>query len=149
MRLDRDRLLGFYIGFISRQAHRFFEQEFKPYQLGRGSLFILKKLYEKDGVHQSVLQSSIHVDKANITRAVAKLAELGYIRKESDSVDNRANLIYLTDKAYDFKPKFEAIIRKWNDILTAELSKEEKAKLKDMLIRMCEKTLDYFSEQGN
>lgn len=148
MNLDKHRLYGFYIGFISRQAHRYFEQQFKPYELGRGSLYILKRLYEQDGIHQSELQNSVHVDKANITRALSKLAELGYIKKVSDLADNRANLIYLTQKALVFKPKFESIIKVWNEILTNHLTTEEKDAVREMLIRMCENTMEYFSKKG-
>jgi DNA-binding MarR family transcriptional regulator len=144
MDLNKDKSFGFYIGFINRQAHRYFDQQFKTYDLNRGSIFILKRLYEQDGVRQHDLCDELHLDKANITRAISKLLEMDYVRKEQDVADSRANKIFLTEKAISFKKEFHAIFHSWSNILTGGLSKEQNEEMKQILIIMSENAESYF-----
>jgi DNA-binding MarR family transcriptional regulator len=148
MDLKIKRSFGFYFSFITRQAHRYFEQKFQPFGLHRGSIFILRKLYNQDGIRQNELCNYLHLDKANITRTVAKLIELDYVRKEQDITDSRANRIYLTTKGKDFRPEFDMIFQSWNDVLTTGMIDIEKDELKKDLIKMSENAWNYFKEFG-
>jgi len=148
MDLKEKRSIGFYLNFMGRQAHRYFEQKFHPFGLPRGSTYILRKLYKKDGLRQNDLCNFLHLDKANITRTIAKLLEMGYVRREQDELDSRANRIFLTKKARDFKPDFDAIFRSWNDIMTTGLNKKEKDQLIETLILMSENAQNYFENKG-
>ncbi|HPR17199.1 MAG TPA: MarR family transcriptional regulator [Candidatus Cloacimonadota bacterium] len=135
---EEERSFGFCVSFISRQAHRYFDQQFRLYEMNRGSLYILRRLYLKDGVHLNTLGDSLHMDKANITRAIAKLLETGYIRKEQDIADSRAYLVYLTPKAWEFKARFDAIFMSWDEVITAGFSEDDKNILKLFLQKMCD-----------
>ena len=77
-------------------------------------------------------------DKINRTRPtvtvlVDKLEKLGYIKREVSEKDNRYTYIYLTKKGKDFKPVFEKISNKLNDMLYKNLSKDESDILENLL----------------
>lgn len=149
LNLSDKRSYGFYFSFMARQGHRYFEQKFQPYGLHRGSIFILRKLFNQDGLRQHDLCNYLHLDKANITRTVAKLIELDYVRREQDAADSRANRIYLTNKGKAFRPEFESIFQSWSDVLITGITDEEKEKMTEILIKMSENAQDYFEVKGN
>ena len=136
--------IGFYVGYLARSAHRYFEQEFSKHGLNRGALFILTQLYLKDGMKQNELCANIHLDKAAVTRTIEKLENAGFVIRQSHPTDARAKLIFLTEKAMDFEMKFSKIFQNWSSILTADFSNLEKDMLMDFLKRMSNNTDDHF-----
>ncbi len=59
---------------------------------------ILVHLWHKDGQNQKDLAENVFKDKATITRAVVMLEKLDIVRRVSDEVDKRQNLVYLTER---------------------------------------------------
>jgi DNA-binding MarR family transcriptional regulator len=142
----KDKSIGFFISYLTRQAHRYFEMEFTRHGLNRGSIFILKQLYRNDGIRQSDLSSSLHFDKANIARLVQKLMKCGFIVKDKDNTDNRANKIFLTQKARDFESEFNSIFQGWNRIILKGFSKADEKALWNSLSKMVENSERYFQD---
>lgn len=147
MKQDKDKSIGFLISYLARQAHRYFEIEFAKHGLNRGSIFILKRLYGEDGIRQQDLSSSLHFDKANITRLVRKLQELNFVQKLPDKEDKRAYKIYLTKKARDFQPVFTEIFQGWGGIISTNLNKQDENKIWNYLNKMSKNTEIYFKEK--
>jgi len=110
---------------LSRSAHKYFEHQLKPLDLNRGSLFILKRLYEKDRISQNELCDLLQMDKANIARIIAQLVELDYVNKELNENDQRAYRLNLTKKADDNKIKILSIFTSWSQILTKDFSEND------------------------
>lgn len=121
----RQKSIGFYISMLSRSAHKYFEHQLKPLDLNRGSLFILKRLYEKDRISQNELCDLLQMDKANIARIIAQLVELDYVNKELNENDQRAYRLNLTKKADDNKIKILSIFTSWSQILTKDFSEND------------------------
>jgi len=140
--------IGFWINYISKQAHRYFTESFGKIGLNRGSVYILKKLYDEDGINQNALSSSIHLDKANITRALNKLFEQGFIVKSQDTADKRANMIFLTEKAHQMESDFFRIYKNWNDILMEGIDPEKRQTLYDLILHISENTSRYFGDKN-
>lgn len=133
---EADRSIGFYINYIGRQSHKYFESEFKQYGIHRGSIFILRHLYNQDGLKQNEICNKVHTDKASITRAIAKMADQGFVRKELDENDSRANRVYLTSKAKKFKPTFEKIFSNWTNILNTNLNENEQEFAQELILKL-------------
>ncbi|TSA25957.1 MarR family transcriptional regulator [bacterium] len=125
MNEQRPKSIGFYISMLSRSAHKYFEHQLKPLDLNRGSLFILKRLYDKDGISQNDLCDLLQMDKANITRIIAQLVELDYVKKVHKESDQRAYRLYLTEKANNKKAEISSIFTSWSRILTKDFSEDE------------------------
>ena len=110
---------------LSRSAHKYFEHQLKPLDLNRGALFILKRLYDKDGITQNDLCDLVQMDKANIARIIAQLVELDYVKKEHKESDQRAYRLYLTEKANNKKAEILSIFTSWSRILTKNFSEDD------------------------
>jgi DNA-binding MarR family transcriptional regulator len=146
MNQDKVKSVGFLISYLTRQAHRYFESEFVKHNLNRGSIFILKRLYESDGIRQQDLSSSLHFDKANITRIIRKLQELGFVQKLPDKEDKRASRIFLTDKAREFQSTFADIFHGWSRVILSGFTPKEEQNIWLYLHKMSTNTEQYFKE---
>lgn len=140
--------IGFWISYISKQAQRYFNESFSKIGLNRGSVYILKKLYDEDGINQNALSNSIHLDKANITRALNKLSDQGFIVKIQDREDKRAKLIFLTEKAHQMKTEFFRIYKNWNDILMEGIEPDKQKMLYDLILHISENTNNYLGDKN-
>lgn len=78
-----------------------------PLELGPGRYLYLFGLYIQDGRKQQDLADAIGVDKAAVTRALARLEQAGLIKRKNDSNDRRATRVYLTAKARKLRPQLE------------------------------------------
>ena len=116
-------------------------KQFEPYGLGRGQFAFLAELFSQDGISQEELASSIRCDKATVTRAMQQLESHGYVERRRSTEDGRVNLVYLTDKAQNFKPTLFAILSDWTDILAQGLSSKERRLLNDLLNRLVENAI--------
>ncbi|MBN1326386.1 MAG: winged helix-turn-helix transcriptional regulator [Candidatus Cloacimonetes bacterium] len=132
----KSKSIGFMIGYLNRAAHKYFTSRFSQYGLNIGNIFILKRLYMKDGLKQHEICDNLHLDKAGVARNMNKLIESGFIRKDVDPADKRANRIHLTSKAKDFKLEFDTIFRSWSDKLTEGFDPVEQEEVKKNLLRM-------------
>ncbi|MBC2580812.1 MarR family winged helix-turn-helix transcriptional regulator [Clostridium sp. DJ247] len=116
-----------WIGAIHKYSKSFIFEKLKDINMGDGPyISILTKLYEKDGVSQEELATSIRADKATMTRALLKLEQEGYIQRYSDEKDRRAYKVYLTEKAMNIKSHIIDAHNEWNDIMTRGLTEEER-----------------------
>ena len=84
-----------------------------------GTMFI------EDGVTQDDLAKDFCVDKAATARSMQNLEKKGIIIRKPDESDRRAKRVYLTDKAYKYKPLMESIQKKWMKICNTPMNDEE------------------------
>lgn len=143
-----NRSIGFFIGFFNRHAHKYFVQQFAEFGFNSGSVFILRLLYNKDGIHQSKICDRLAIDKSNVTRNVAKLEKMGYLEICQDEKDSRAKRVYLSEKAKSFRVDFERIFKNWNDIMMMNFSDEDKKKLRELFNMIGENIIEHF-DTGN
>lgn len=137
------------IGYLSRMAHRYFNEKLGELGIGSGQIFILRDLFDHDGIHQEVLVNHCQVHKANITRALSKLEENGFIRREADPLDKRANLLYATEKALSIKTEFLSIFSSWTEKLTKGFTEEEKEMSYAFLDRMAKNVEPDYGDEKN
>jgi DNA-binding MarR family transcriptional regulator len=134
--MNRYKSIGFWLSSIHRRAKSYYEKDLSKFGLGSGTHVFLTELFHQDGINQQELSEKLQVDKATTTRAVKKLVELGYVKREKDKVDNRAYNIFLTRKAKEIVPEIRKIRRSWNAILSHGFTNEEKKSMLDLLRRM-------------
>ena len=94
---------------------------------------ILVCLYQNDKMTMKEIADKINRTRPTVTVLVDKLEKLGYLQRKISQKDSRYTYIVLTKKGKDFKPVFEKISNKLNDMLYKNLSKDESDILENLL----------------
>ncbi|OEH94045.1 MarR family winged helix-turn-helix transcriptional regulator [Bacillus solimangrovi] len=138
--------VGKWISTIHRYAHIFFNQEADELGIGGGQFSFLFLLYRQDGVSQDHLAKKLYIDKATTARAIQKLEECGFVRREKSEIDRRQNLVYLTDKAHGVKEQVMETLANWTNILTKDFSEEEYEIVLRLLKKMAGNATEHISK---
>ncbi len=133
--------IGRLVAILYRTGLNHTGKQFEPYGLGGSQFAFLAELFARDGISQEELASSIRCDKATVTRAMQRLESQGYVERKHSTEDGRVNLVYLTDKAHNFKPTLFSILSDWTDILARGLSSKERKQVIDLLSRLVENAI--------
>lgn len=78
--------------------------KFREIELQRGQFIFLTRICENPGINLVDLSDILKVDKATTTKAVQKLMEQGYIRRERSSEDKRMLYLFPSAKADEVYP---------------------------------------------
>lgn len=117
--------IGKNINILYRQFNLFLNHELSGVELNSTDLMYLGTLFIEDGVTQDDLAKDFCVDKAATARSMQNLEKKGIIIRKPDETDRRAKRVYLTDKAYKYKPLMESIQKKWMKICNTPMNDEE------------------------
>lgn len=137
MKEDRPSLIKL-TNYIFRYTQSYTDQALEKFQLSSGTYPFLLILNKNEGISQNQISKALNVDKAMSARAIKKLIELDYIRKEENPKDARAVRLYLTDRAKAILPKLVLELRGWVDIITEGLTVQEK----EAVVGILEKIMD-------
>jgi DNA-binding MarR family transcriptional regulator len=107
----------------------------QKYGLGSGHFFFLRVLMSKEGISQNELSDILGVDKATTAKAMSKLTEAGYVKREIDSLDTRVYKLFLTDNGKKIGQKLRKLGSELEEILTEGFSGDEKQQLLSLLER--------------
>ena len=105
---DNQSSIGRPISILYRYGQSYTSKKLEAYNIGSGQYIFLLALYRNDGISQEELSAYLKIDKATTAKAVKKLIEAGYIRRDIDSSDKRAYKVFLTAKARDVIPVIQA-----------------------------------------
>lgn len=130
--------IGKYLS-IARRAHAaLLDKKLKPYNICHGQILLLITLYkENPGINQNRLCKIYDLDKAGVYRSVEVLKKNGYIYKEIDDEDKRKKRIYLTRRAYEFKPVLTEILGKVEAQVRKDLSEEKVDVFLEVMKKIC------------
>lgn len=148
MRMNLDvKSIGKYISILYRQAQSYITHQLRPYNIGSGQYIFLLALYRQDGINQEELTRELLIDKATTARALSKLEQEGYVKRERDPVDKRAYRVFITGKARKVRPIIYQTVRDWSDLLCADLNDEEKVVLDAILKKMVNSAKFHLQQQ--
>lgn len=119
-----EKSIGRLVSILYRKNQIYLNMVLKPLNITASEIPILMCLFNHDGVSQEKLSSYISIDKASTARAVQALLEKGYIVKEKNSVDKRANKIFLTQYALDNKKDIQKLLDEWTEFLTQDMDEQ-------------------------
>jgi DNA-binding MarR family transcriptional regulator len=125
---------------IFRNTQIFLDKVLKNYNLSSGSLPYIFNLEKNEGITQNKLSKEIGNDKAMSARTITKLIELEFVYKKQDEKDGRAYNLYLTEKAKELIPKIRKDIREVVDIVTEDLTEQEKFTTTESLKKILDRT---------
>src|SRR5213595_398762 len=116
--------LGFLLAKASQHwnellAERFAEHGFGEVRPSYGS--VLLPLFEDDGLRMGQIAERARLSKQTMTTMVRLCERDGLVERERDPNDARAFRIYLTQRAKDFKPAAQEILRELDTKVLATL----------------------------
>ena len=118
---------------IFRTTQVYLDKVLKKFELSSGSYPYLMILRKNEGISQNQISKELGHDKAMSARMITKLINIGYLDKEKDENDSRANKLYLTEKATAVIPKVGEEVRQLLDLITQDLNPLEKSVTIDSL----------------
>lgn len=127
---------------IYRNTQSYLDKVLKQYDLSSGSFRYLFVMEKNEGLCQSRISELIGHDKAMSARTISRLTEVGYVVKIEDQLDSRAYKLYLTDKARLILPQIREEINKLIELITGDLTSEEKEITLSSLVKILNKALE-------
>ena len=127
---------------IYRNTQSYLDKVLKQYDLSSGSFRYLFIMEQNEGLCQSRISELIGHDKAMSARTISRLTEVGYVVKIEDQLDSRAYKLYLTDKARLILPQIREEIGKLIELITGNLTAEEKEITLSSLVKILNKALE-------
>ena len=117
--------IGRWISVLYRIGQTYIASELESLQIGKGQHSFLAALFHQDGISQGELARILQMDKGTVAHALLKLERAGYVRRQTDHLDRRVNLVYLTEKARGIEAHLFSVLASWTDNLATGFSDEE------------------------
>ncbi len=116
-----------------QKAHGCLKKRVAEFGLTPIQVLVLEALRDEEGVSSGELGKKLSLDSATLSGVLDRLAEKGWIVKETDDMDRRSLRIYLGDPARRMYQTISEQRQKANDDVMKKLSTEEKVLLKRLL----------------
>ncbi|NCB00078.1 MAG: MarR family transcriptional regulator [Clostridia bacterium] len=131
--------VGRLVSILYRKNQVYLNVVLKPLQLTAAEVPVLIHLFKRDGISQEELSSFLVIDKAATARVVQSLLDKGFLRKEKDPDDRRANQVFLTGHAIAQRATIFSHLQQWTDFLTDGLDETAVQTMFTVLEAMAEK----------
>ena len=125
-----------WIALANRHYLMYLNKRLASYGLSGSQYLFILNICRQPGLTQDKLPDIIHINKSNVTRALAHLEKRGFIRREVNPQDKRTAAVFPTQKALDVYPHVLEIIRGWDASVTSPLTEDEKHTLQALLKRV-------------
>ncbi len=126
------------IGLLSRNFKQYSEKQLEPYGLTNGLYLYLLYICHCPGCSLVNLRDGLGADKAYVTRAVGKLCDLGYIRKEPREGDGRSFCLFLTKEGQEQMSVIRNVPQNWERTAESCLEPDERAQLNRLINKLCD-----------
>ena len=94
---------------------------------------ILVPLFEEDGLRMGELAARARLSKQTMTTMVRLLARDGLVERRAAPSDGRASLVFLSERARDFRPVAEAALAELDRLVVRTLSARSRTELRKAL----------------
>jgi DNA-binding MarR family transcriptional regulator len=131
--VEYDDCIVFNLGKAYQTAHGKLATLLKPLGLTPIQTLVLDAIAEGDGPSASEIGRRLLLDNATISGVLDRLADGGWIVKQTDERDRRALRIFPSDKALGLSAQVIAARDEANGQILAQLTLEEKVLLKRLL----------------
>ena len=137
-RLHRFSGLEDSIGYMARIIFRRFsasvERRTSPFGITTGQLAILRALWTVDGVAQHQLSDSLELCEATVAISLQKLEAIGVVRRETNSLNRRETLVFLTHRGRALESAIWAVPQKVNTAALRDFTAAEIDTLHELLL---------------
>ena len=106
--------------------------------LHRGQAFVLRALWDQDGITQSELTERLNRSPSTTTKTVQWLERAGLVKRGADDSDERISRVHLTGAGRDIRPAVEEAWNRLDRQIFQGFSNQELALFSDFLVRVCQ-----------
>lgn len=121
--------LGFLICDTARYVKRVLYTRLAPYGIPGGCWFVLRALWEKDGVSQRDLSATLGLADPALLMKLRTLERLGLVARERDPDDKRRMCVNLTARAQDMKAELLGVAGDVNAYMHPAMSETQRKAL--------------------
>jgi DNA-binding MarR family transcriptional regulator len=122
-----DEHLCFLMDVATRKITKFYNRRLRQFGITYNHLFILKCLWEREGLNVKDLSKLLLLDSSSLTGHLDRMERVGLVVRKDDPVDRRAVRVFLTDKGRRLKKQLEPIGKELKETLQKEEPKERVA----------------------
>ena len=122
----------FILSKANQRVYATFKSQLQPYGMTPMQALVLNALYEEEGLSAGELGKRLVLDSATLSGVLDRMAEAGWIIKNSDKTDRRVLNIQLTEKSNQFRDEFLQKTENVNQKVLSSFNTEERL----LLIRM-------------
>jgi len=134
--LDVDHAPSALIRRLSRRLRDRLDARLERYGLTSVQWGVIAHLGREDGQSQAWLQQRLAIEGATLTPIVQRLERDGWIRRGSDPIDRRRQLVWLTPRSLEAMSKIADEVEKYRQESLRDFSDEEIALFTAFLDRM-------------
>jgi MarR family transcriptional regulator, lower aerobic nicotinate degradation pathway regulator len=124
-------------GHLIRRAHQvsiaLFAQETAAFEVTAVQFAILQTLLDSPGTDQITVAQTVALDAATSGSVIGRLEARGWLRRETDAVDKRRKLLWLTAEGRKAANQMKRPAQKVQDRLLAPLTQAEQVQLVALL----------------
>lgn len=128
-----DDCIVFLLAKAYQKAHKTLKNRIKPYGLTPEQYLVINTVREEQGVSAGELGRKLVLDSATLSGILDRMADKGWIKKQTDADDRRVVRVYLGDKAKKLDDEAFDQRQIANEEVLTNLSLEEKVLLKRLL----------------
>ncbi len=139
--------LDFLLVNICHLHHSRARRLFEALGLYRGQPPLLRVLWETEGLTQTDLAERMQIAPATLTRMIQRMERAGFLRRQSDPVDQRISRVFLTEAGCAIQNQVEQTLQRMEDETFAGFTEEERGLLDGFLRRMRANLLQVTGEE--
>lgn len=111
---------------LRKMGSIYLDKHLNQYGLSHNYSTYLLHICKTEGIRQDHLSDHLRVNRSTIKRAIDHLVNHNYVTREVYAMDKRKYCLYPTQKAFDILDEIRRLKKEWDDIITEDLSDEEK-----------------------
>lgn len=104
--------------------------------LYRGQPFVLRILWEEEGITHSELANRLHVRPSTTSNMIKRMERAGFVERRPDLEDQRVSRVYLTDAGRAIRDQVRQVWRELDTATLAGFSAEERVLLRRFLLQI-------------
>lgn len=131
--MDYNECVAFLLAKANQKSQSYMKKKLQPYGLTTGQHLILEVVMAHEGLTTGEIGKLLISDNATVSGVLERMAESGWIKKETDPEDKRISRIYLGPKVNELKPLLFSERESVNEDLLKSFSTEEKVLFKRLL----------------
>lgn len=116
---------GFLICDTARYVKRVLYARLAPYGIPGSCWFVLRALWQRDGVSQRELSAMLGLAEPTLMVALRTMEQLGLVTRVRDKLDKRRISILLTHRARDMEEELLGMAQEVNRAMLATISEDE------------------------
>jgi DNA-binding MarR family transcriptional regulator len=130
------RNTGFLISWTGLVASKHFGEKIASVGLTTRMWGVLNVLDAEGPISQGALCSAVNMDPSSMVATIDELESKGLVERRRNPNDRRAYALHITDHGYETIARARELQREAQDELLAPLEAEERAQLRELLLKL-------------